>query len=176
MAAEENELDELQSQMERVVGPGPAATLMRHLNPVPWPDVATKADLTAVATKADLESVATKADLESVATKADLESVATKADLESVATKADLESVATKADLESVATKTDLEATKTEVSAIRTDIGEIRTDVVRLDTAMQVGFATLESSLIQRMNTQTITMIFALVAVVASISSVALFR
>ncbi|MDQ6927652.1 MAG: hypothetical protein M3159_03190 [Actinomycetota bacterium] len=129
MATEENELDELHSQMQRLVGAGPAATLMRHLSPAPWPDVATKADLGDLATKADLE-----------------------------------------------ATKADVGEIRTDIGEIRTDIGEIRTDIVRLDTAMQVGFANLESSLIQRMNTQTITMIFALVAVVASISSVALFR
>ncbi len=131
MATEENELDELHSQMQRLVGDGPAATLMRHLSPAPWPDVATKADLAELATRADLVELAKKVDLM---------------------------------------------ATKAEVGVMQTDIGVMRTDIGRLDTAMQVGFANLESSLIQRMNTQTITMIFALVGVVASISSVALFR
>lgn len=107
---EENDLDKLQSEMAKVVSPEPAATLMRHLSPTPWPEVATKADLAAA-------QAATKA-----------------------------------------------------------DIGELRTDFVKLDAAVQVGFANLEASLIQKVNIQTITMIFALVGVVASISSVALFR
>ncbi|MDQ6911131.1 MAG: hypothetical protein M3Z84_10190 [Actinomycetota bacterium] len=59
---------------------------------------------------------------------------------------------------------------------LRNDVGDLRNEFVRLEASVQVGFANLESSLIQRMNTQTITMIFALVAVVASISSLALFR
>jgi hypothetical protein len=57
--AEENELYELHTELERAVGAKAATTLMRHLSPTEWPEVATKADLNAMqdrlASKADLE-------------------------------------------------------------------------------------------------------------------------
>jgi hypothetical protein len=79
----------LYQRSEEVLGVEEAATLMEHLPPVGWADVATKRDIDAlaVATKHDLDAwaVATKHDLDAwaVATKHDLEawSVSTKHDI-----------------------------------------------------------------------------------------------
>lgn len=98
MDAGENDLYELQTQMERAIGPKPAATLMRHLSPTAWPDVVTKADL-----DARLASVAHKSDLE-------------------------------------------------------------------------LGLARFESAMLNKLNQQTLTMVFALITVVAAIAAMALFR
>lgn len=102
MATEENDLNELQTKMEGVVGPGPAATLMRHLSPSPWPDVATKADLRESIREAIVD-IPTKAD-------------------------------------------------------------------------MQVGLLKLENTLVQRLNQQTLTMMFTLIGIVIAISSVTILR
>ncbi len=105
MDAEENDLYELHTHLERVVGAGPASTLMRHLSPTSWPDVATKADVAAL--RADLS-----------------------------------------AKLDLVAYKSDLE----------------------------IGLARLESAMLNKLNQQTMTMIFALITTVVAIAAVALFR
>jgi hypothetical protein len=154
MATEENDLDQLYTEMERVVGPRSAATLMRHLPPVAWPDVATKADIEGlrVATKSDIDElrVATKADIDDLR-------VATKADIDDLR-------VATKADIDDLRV-----ATKGETHGLQQQI-------TKLDTDLQVGLAKLESSILQRMTSQTLSTIFALVTVVIAISSVALIR
>jgi hypothetical protein len=110
MATEENDLDQLYTEMERVVGARPAATLMRHLPPVVWSEMATKADIEGL-------RVATKA-----------------------------------------------------------DVANLQQQITKLDTDLQVGLAKLESSILQRMTSQTLSTIFALVTVVIAISSVALIR
>jgi hypothetical protein len=173
MAAEEDDLDTLHSEMAKVVGPAPAVTLMRHLSPAPWPDVATKADVAEAqaATTADIATL--KIDVDDLKVgfgelKADVGEL--KADVGEL--KADVGEL--KADVGEL--KVDVGELKVDVGELKVDVGELRNDFVRLDAATQVGFANLEASLIQKLNTQTITMIFALVAVVASISSVALFR
>ena len=45
MSIDEPSRHELYQRLEQILGPGPAATLMEHLPPVGWSDVATKRDL-----------------------------------------------------------------------------------------------------------------------------------
>jgi hypothetical protein len=70
MAIDESSRHALFSRLKEVLGKDEASTLMEHLPPVGWADVATKSDLESlrIATKADIESlrVATKADIESL--------------------------------------------------------------------------------------------------------------
>ena len=86
MAIDERSRHGLYLKLEQVLGPEEATTLMEHLPPVGWADVATKHDLEQlrVATKHDLGEV--RADLEKfrVDTKHDFEQlrVDTKHDLE----------------------------------------------------------------------------------------------
>ena len=51
MAINEESRHELYSKLEEVLGPHEAATLMEHLPPVGWADVATKRDLDVLATE-----------------------------------------------------------------------------------------------------------------------------
>jgi hypothetical protein len=59
MAIDERSRHELFLKLEQVLGAGEATTLMEHLPPVGWADVATKRDLDElrVATKRDLDSL-----------------------------------------------------------------------------------------------------------------------
>jgi hypothetical protein len=79
MTVDERSRHELYQKLEELLGPTEATTLMEHLPPLGWGDVATKRDIEqlAVATKRDIEqlAVATKRDIEqlAVATKRDIE-------------------------------------------------------------------------------------------------------
>jgi hypothetical protein len=81
MSIDERSRHELFLKLEQVLGAGEATTLMEHLPPVGWADVATKRDLDElqVATKRDLDElqVATKRDLDElqVGTRKDLDSL-----------------------------------------------------------------------------------------------------
>jgi hypothetical protein len=48
MSIDEQSRHQLYRRLEEILGPGPAATLMEHLPPVGWADVATKRDLDAL--------------------------------------------------------------------------------------------------------------------------------
>src|SRR6056297_3377474 len=69
----EQDRHRLLQRLREILGDEEAATLMENLPPLPWSELATKADLEGLATKADLEELPTKADLEELPTKADLE-------------------------------------------------------------------------------------------------------
>ena len=68
MVIDERARHVLHKRLEEILGPEEAATLMEHLPPVGWADVATKRDLdqSQAATKRDIEHLqdATKRDLE----------------------------------------------------------------------------------------------------------------
>ena len=51
MSINEQSRHELYRRLEEILGPGPAATLMEHLPPVGWADVATKRDLEVLETR-----------------------------------------------------------------------------------------------------------------------------
>lgn len=101
MAITEQSRKQLYDGLEEVLGEERATTLMEHLPPVGWADVATKQDLEhlRVATKQDLEHlrVATKSDIEAVRTDVENLRLATKKDIENLrlATTADIEHVRT---------------------------------------------------------------------------------
>ena len=103
MAISEETRHQLFQRLEEVLGPEEATTLMEHLPPVGWADVATKRDIDAlgVATKRDIDNlgVATNRDIEAlrVATNRDIDAlrVATKRDIDGlrVATKRDTDAL-----------------------------------------------------------------------------------
>jgi hypothetical protein len=57
MAVSEQDRHELHGSLEQVLGPGPAATLMAHLPPVGWADVATKRDLDVLAERLEAKLI-----------------------------------------------------------------------------------------------------------------------
>jgi CRISPR/Cas system type I-B associated protein Csh2 (Cas7 group RAMP superfamily) len=64
MVLDERSRHELYLKLEQVLGPEPAQTLMEHLPPVGWADVATKRDLDQLAalTKRDLDQLEERVD------------------------------------------------------------------------------------------------------------------
>ena len=88
MVISEETRHRLYQRLEEVLGHDDAATLMEHLPPVGWADVATKTDIEnlRVATKTDIENL--RVDIENLraATKTDIENlrVATKTDIENL--------------------------------------------------------------------------------------------
>lgn len=133
MAITEEARHHLYQALEQTLGPDEAATLMEHLPPVGWADVATKRDLDSLraATKRDIESLG--ADIESLA-------AATKRDIESLAagTKRDIDSLAatTKQDIEMLGLRLG-----TRISDLRADMyKELRTQMMALvGTNLTVG-------------------------------------
>jgi hypothetical protein len=63
MAITEKSRHELYQRLEKILGPEEATTLMEHLPPVGWADVATKADLHQLETRLDLKFEALEARL-----------------------------------------------------------------------------------------------------------------
>lgn len=88
MAVDERSRHELYQRLEGVLGPDAATTLMSHLPPVGWADVATKDDLRHLeaATKAEFRSVETELRHLEAAMKAELRQLeaATKAEVRSL--------------------------------------------------------------------------------------------
>ncbi len=85
MAVDERSRHQLHTKLEQILGPEEASTLMAHLPPVGWADVATKRDLDQwrVSTKSDLDQlrVATKRDLDQLTTMWRAELQATKSEI-----------------------------------------------------------------------------------------------
>jgi hypothetical protein len=142
MTERERRRHELLQRLEELLGSEHAATLMEHLPPDRWNELATKADLDRFATKEDLERFATKEDLERFATKEDLERFATKADLEPFASKSDL-----------VATRDELRKEMEHLGALLTE---------RIDAQ---GYR-LEALLRERIDAQTKLLFFSILAAV----------
>ena len=63
MAVDERSRHQLHSKLEQVLGPEEASTLMSHLPPVGWSDVATKRDLDQSMTMLRAELQATKSEI-----------------------------------------------------------------------------------------------------------------
>jgi predicted TIM-barrel enzyme len=147
----------LYQKLEELLGPDEAATLMEHLPPVGWADVATKRDIEglAVATKKDLDAlaVATKKDLDALA-------VATRRDLGAMAFANQKEheamALAGKKDLEALANSNQLEH-------------------AHLAETMRLGLETLDHKLSGRfereMRLQTWRLVTAVVAVGAMVTA-----
>ncbi len=148
MAVDERSRHRLHAKLEQVLGPEEASTLMAHLPPVGWADVATKRDLDqlAVATKRDLDQLA-------VATKRDLDQLA-------IATKRDLDQLA-------VATKRDLDQLKAENSREHEQLrAEFKRDHETLEYKLQAGFR-------QELLHQTRTIMLAMSGSVIAVGSLA---
>lgn len=84
MKAEERDRHELHTGLKELLGADRAATLMTHLSPVAWPDVATKNDTNDLRAAINDLRVATKKDLTDLeaATKKDLDHLGEKLRLE----------------------------------------------------------------------------------------------
>jgi hypothetical protein len=159
VAITEQSRKQLYDGLEEVLGEERATTLMEHLPPVGWADVATKQDLEhlRIATKQDLEHlrVATKSDIEAVRTDVENLRLATKKDIENLrlATKKDIENLrlATTADIEHVRTYLSAELAHTgavterrfveidrrfdslgEIFATKHDLAQLRGDMFKL--------------------------------------------
>jgi hypothetical protein len=134
----------MHQRFDDVLGSEVAATVMEHLPPLGWHEIATKADLRALgaATKADVSALGADLRALGTATKADLRALGT-------ATKADLRALgaATKADLRALeaATRSDLRALEMEIGALEgridTRLEGLRAEFQR-DLRLQ-GFALL---------------------------------
>lgn len=88
MAISEQARHQLHQKLEQFIGPKEAATLMEHLPPRGWGDVATKADLDHLAalTKADVDRVGVliKADIDRVGAEVVQLAALTKRDMEAL--------------------------------------------------------------------------------------------
>ena len=75
MAITEKSRHELYRRLEEILGPDEATTLMEHLPPVGWADVATKRDLDAMedVLRRDFDALATRFDWKFEALRTDLE-------------------------------------------------------------------------------------------------------
>src|SRR6056297_2888524 len=157
----EQDRHRLLQRLREILGDEEAATLMENLPPLPWSELATKADLEGLATKADLEQLPTKADLEQLPTKADLEQLPTKADLEQLPTKADLEGLPTKADLE----------------VLRDDVTELDVKLRTLDGSLDLRFerseARMESLVHRTVTAQTRVLLVGLLGSVLTAAAIA---
>ena len=136
MAITEEGRHRLYERLEQLLGTEEATTLMEHLPPVGWADVATRRDL-------DAHAVATRRDLDAhaVATKRDLESL--KRDLESL--KRDLDSFATAIRSEMAIGAAELRSDMAIGAAgLRTEMAEgLRRQTVQMTFAMLAANATL---------------------------------
>lgn len=166
MTISEQSRHHLHQKLEEFLGPDEAATLMEHLPPRGWADVATKADL-------DHQSAITKRDLEALAavTKHDLDALATttKSDLDAhVATmKSDLDALAavTKTDLNALAaaTKRDILSLDVKIEAVRNDLG----------TRIDISGHQAAENLYRELAATTRTVVFACVGAVMTSSGLA---
>ncbi|MGH9246018.1 MAG: hypothetical protein ACRD29_17205 [Acidimicrobiales bacterium] len=162
MAITEEKRHKMYQALERELGSEEAATLMEHLPPVGWADVATKRDLDqmAMATKRDLDqmAVATKRDLDqmAMATKRDLDQMA-------MATKRDLDQMA-------VATKRDLDEFRTEFDHVRAEIAHFAA-VLRAEIA--ASESRMEAKLERGLREQTRLFLLGLVGSNATIAGLA---
>jgi CHAD domain-containing protein len=147
MTIDERSRHELYLRLEESLGAEAANTMMEHLPPVGWADVATKRDLDvlAAATKRDLEalSAATKRDLEALAVSTKTEiaalSAATKRDIDALAasTKTDIDALAAKTDALAVSTKKDLELAKADI------LGTLHAELTSQTRAMFLAIVTI---------------------------------
>jgi uncharacterized protein (DUF2345 family) len=161
---------DLLQRLEEVLGPEHAATLMEHLPPDRWDELARREDLERIAermaTKDDLKAFATKDDLNAFATKDDLKAFATKDDLKAFATKDDLNAFATKDDLKVFATKDDLAATRTELRSEIDHVLAVLTE--RIDGQ---GYR-IEALVRERIDAQTKLLVFGMIGAVLTAASI----
>jgi hypothetical protein len=135
MATSEETRRHLFQRLEEVLGPEEATTLMEHLPPVGWADVATKRDIDAltVATKRDVDAL-------TVATKRDIDNV--RRDIHELA-------ASTSRDIHALAISTSRDIAELATSTSR-DIAELATstsrDFAELATSTRRDFAELATS------------------------------
>ncbi|MFZ4519343.1 MAG: hypothetical protein ACOYOP_13200 [Microthrixaceae bacterium] len=145
----------LYKKLEATLGADDANTLMEHLPPVGWADVATKTDL-------DHLRAVTGADIDGLRTelKADIESVR-------VAVKADIDGLRTemKADIDGLRTemKADIDGLRTEMQAFTT--GGLEQLEVRMDLKWEAALARTAHSLFIQMIASTAALMGVAVAV-----------
>ncbi len=82
MSITESDRHRLYQRLETILGPDEATTLMEHLPPVGWADVATKRDLEHLASEMDSRFVASKKDIDLLRNDMNTRFAATKKDIE----------------------------------------------------------------------------------------------
>ena len=103
MAITESTRHHLHQRLDEVLGPDDATTLMEHLPPVGWADVATKRDLDHLGSR-------TSAEAEHLGQRIDALAATTSADAERLGQRVDALAVATKRDLDHLGSRTTAEA------------------------------------------------------------------
>ncbi|MGH9269248.1 MAG: hypothetical protein ACRD0D_13875 [Acidimicrobiales bacterium] len=166
MAIDERSRHELHLQLEQVLGPEAATTLMEHLPPVGWADVATKRDLDQLraATKGDLDQLraATKGDLDQLRAEVGQLRIDTKKDFGQL--RAD-----TKKDLDQLRADT-----KKDLAGVRSEIEHLEKELrLQLDASEQRLLATLRKDLISQTNAQTRAMILTMTTSILGVAGIA---
>jgi hypothetical protein len=160
MAITEATRHHLYQRLEEVLGHEEATTLMEHLPPVGWSDVATKRDfeplnarMDTLATKADLQALAARTDtlaarMDTLATKADLQALAARTDtlaarmdtldarMDTLATKAEHEALSARVEAHIASSRQEHEALGARIDALGTTLSD-RFDA-RLERAMRL--------------------------------------
>jgi predicted nucleic acid-binding Zn-ribbon protein len=185
MAITEATRHHLYQRLEEVLGHEEATTLMEHLPPVGWSDVATKRDFEPLNARMDtlaarMDTLATKADLQALAARTDtlaarMDTLATKADLQALAARTD--TLAARMDtldarMDTLATKAEHEALSARVEAhIASSRQEHEALGARIDALGTTLSDRFDARLERAMRLQTWRLITVMVALAALVTA-----
>jgi chromosome segregation ATPase len=130
MVGDERARHELLVRLQQVLGDKEAATLMEHLPPDRWPELATKGDLSPLQT----DLLALRSDV------TELRSDVTELRSDVTVLKSDV--TVLKSDVTEL--KSDVTVLKSDVAVLQSDVSELKTDVEELRHETKLGFALVD--------------------------------